>query len=485
MNIFDDLKKMRFYTYFQQISAIPRSSGNEQSISDYIVRFAQEHRLEVRRDNKLNVMIKKQATSGYESALPVIMQCHMDMVCEKETDSDHDFTKDPIVPVEQDGVLMTSGTTLGADNAIGMSYILSILEDKTLPHPPIEAIFTASEEVGMEGMANLDIAWLNGERMINLDSEKEGVVFSSCAGGIRYYLKLPVSMQQRMPGAVPYTLTIDGLEGGHSGLDIDKGHGNSIVLLARLISKLKNKFSIQMSRISGGSKANAIPRDAFATVWFTADIAERVKEECKQFQSDLKREYALKEPQLSILIEPTAQSDLLVLSENSLEDILASILLAPNGVLAYSSHLQGVVEVSSNIGIVELQKDCMLITGLIRSNNNEKIQDIMERFRYLSKLLNAEFNTGNDYPAWEFKEDSKLRRLCCDVYKEMFESDMQVASIHGGLECALMLGKNSNMDMVSIGPDLFDVHTTKEHVDIASLMRTWNYLIKLLRTMVI
>lgn len=482
-DIYDHLKQMPFFTYFSQISAIPRSSGNEEAISCFVAGFARDHGLEWQQDKHFNVIIRKKGSPGHEHGNPVVLQCHMDMVCEKTAESSHDFTKDPIVFRVVDGFLKADETSLGADNGVGMAYILSVLADENLIHPPIEAVFTTSEEVGLEGMAVLDGNWVTGDRMINLDGEEEGILYSSCAGGARYYLEKAVSYQPMEQGVTGWQIAVKNLRGGHSGVDIDKGRGNSIVILARLIAKLKERVMFGVSTIGGGSKTNAIPRDAKAVIWAEHGQEHELKSFIADFGAKLKHEYGGNEPGLVVETEPVSAPEgdaLQILSPDSLNCVLDCLLLLPNGLLGYSPDLPGQVECSSNLGIMNDSDEKVVIAGLVRSNNNFRLDDVMLRVRRLADRLKFGFEERNRYPAWEFRKDSELRDLSNRVYRDLFDREIETQSIHGGLECALMFEKKEDMDMISLGPDLYDVHTVNERADIASIIRVWEYLIKLL-----
>lgn len=474
-----NLQQFRFYQHFVDLSAIPHGSGNEKAVSDFLVAFAGKLGLPVRQDQENNVVICKPGSPGREGEPAIMLQAHIDMVCEKTPDSPHNFLTDPIVPVERGGYLTATNTTLGADNGIGAAYMMAILEDTAMHHPPIEAVFTTSEEVGMEGMVHLDADALQAKRMLNLDSEGEGVLYASCAGGIRYDLTIPVETQQPQQDAGPHRLVVRGLTGGHSGVDIDKERANAPLLLARVISGLRSQFAVQVSEMGGGSKDNAIPRDAEATLWLPSGDLTAIRAELATLTATIRLEYSVTEPGLDIALEPVSASQA-VLEDRSLEAVLAAMLLVPNGAFHYNPQLPGVLDASSNLGILRQENGKIVLSGLVRSNTNSRVSETVERIRYLAAMLGAELTTGSSYPAWEYRAESRLRELCCKTYREMFGAEMEVASVHGGLECALMAGKRPDMDMVSIGPNLEDVHTPQERAEIASLIRVWEYTVRLL-----
>ena len=484
-NIFDELKQTPFYMYFSQIAAIPRSSGNEEAISGYIIEFAERYNLIWKRDRCFNVLIKKDGSPGYEDYNPVILQCHLDMVCEKRPGSGHDFTKDPILFTAEEGFLKAGETSLGADNGVGIAYILSVLADDTLIHPPIEALFTAGEEVGLEGMAELDGEWVTGRQMVNMDGEEEGILYTSCAGGARYYIQQTMSFEPIEAGKTGYRIAVENLCGGHSGIDIDKGKGNSIILLIRLIAELGERYKIQVSDIGGGTKTNAIPRDAAAVIWVKRGQEEEFQNYVSGFAEKIKLEYGSNEPQLNVKLDvisvPGEARE--VLTAESLNWLIDCILLLPNGVLGHSPHLPGVVESSSNLGMVSLEHEVLTLAGLVRANNNSKMDETLLKIHRLAVRLGGSCEERNRYPAWEYRSESELRELSARVYRKLFGQEIVTESIHGGLECALMFEKKKEIDMISIGPDLYDVHTVNERADIASIIRTWNYIVKLLEGM--
>lgn len=473
-----ELRQHRFFQIFEELSAIPRESQNEKQVSDYLVDFAKRRGLPAIQDEANNVLIRKPASPGYENAAPMALQCHMDIVCEKRPDVLHDFAKDPIRMRVEDGMLIANGTTLGADDGFGMCYILAVLEDESLRHPALEGVFTVDEERGMTGMQQFDLSQLTARRMINLDSDEEGVMSASCAGGVSYTLRVPVTMQ---PSAEtkPFRLSLEGLCGGHSGVDIAKERGNSALLLARVLSRLADTVAVGLADIICAGKTNAIPRDAYATIHLReADIAaaQASVEETAQI---IGREYAVTEPGLKIALLPAAHSGP-VLDDASLRRALAAFLLVPNGAFSFNPSLPGVLDSSSNLGVVSMDENMLLLRGLARSNTNSKIDANVEKLQALAMLLGAELETDSPYPAWEFREDSALRELCNEVYHEMYNGKMEIAAIHGGLECALVAGKLPEMDMVSFGPDILDAHTPQERMNVDSFVRLWNYILRVL-----
>ena len=472
---------MQYLDYFKEISKIPRCSGSEEDISAYLMRFAYEKKLDTTQDNEFNVIIKKPASPGYEKADPIMLQAHMDMVCEKISNSKHDFSKDPIAVYQDENFLRAGETSLGADDGIGMAYILAILADKDIPHPPLEAVFTASEEVGLHGMAMLDISPLKSERMINLDGEKEGVLLTGCAGGRRLRMELAIASYPVEEDRYAYSISVRGLRGGHSGTDIDKGRANAIQLLARVLQELNRSFSIQVSEITGGSKENAIPREATAQILIKHEETKIISDKIGRINTTFVQEYASGDPDISVHMERIEETPKRILRSESLENLLAAILLTPSGVLCRNPDLEGMVDTSCNLGIVKTGESHILLSTLIRSNTNSRIREATAKISLLGTMLNARVSIGNDYSAWEFNQDSALLALCSNVYQTAFGSEPQIATIHGGLECALMAKKRPGIDMISFGPNLFGVHTTEEKAEIASIHRTWIFLLNILK----
>jgi dipeptidase D len=483
MNLLEDLNQLRFYQHFKHICDIPHGSGDEKAISDYLVRFADEHGLVCRQDEALNVVIKKEAAEGYENQPAVILQAHMDMVCEKASNSGHDFMKDPIIPREKDGYITADGTTLGADDAAGVAYILAILEDGKMRHPALEAVITASEELGMEGMLKLDASYIEASRMINLDADKEGALFASCAGGTRIQMNLPVDYSPIPESLRPYTLHVRDLAGGHSGVDIHRNRANAILLLARGLELLGKKIDLRVGDFSGGGKMNAIPREASAVLWLEENEASLALSEIERVAGIFSAEYRVSEPGLTLRMESCTRDRRAALSEQSLNNMLAAVFLLPCGVLTFNQHMQGVTDSSCNLGILETSGEKAMFSLLARSNTNSKMDDIVARIKSLGKILRAEVKISGGYPAWEFRGDSALREICAGEFARIYGRAPEIESIHGGLECALMTLKKRDMDMVSFGPTILDAHTVNERVEIASMIRTWKLLTGILENM--
>lgn len=463
--------------YFNKLTNIPRCSGEEQNISNYLLAFAKEHNLEASRDMALNVIIKKEASKGYESFPPVVLQGHMDMVCEVEHGCTMDFSKDAIPAMIEGDYVIAPHTTLGADNGIAVAMILAILANDELKHPKIEALFTSDEEEGMTGAMALNPAMIESERLINLDSEEEGVFCVGCAGGKRNTARFKKEFKSSIKDEV-FELQIKGLSGGHSGQAIDEGRGNAIRLLARLLFELNRELSFDLIDFLGGSKSNAIPRDAQAFIAIDAKDKKTFESIVHEYEAIFKDEYKITDPQLSIEIKPNKGEK--ALSDELSQALINYILGAPNGVSTMSTELDGQVESSTNLGIVRSNKDNIEVISQVRGSKASKVDEISSRNEAVAILANAEYSDGDGYPAWEYRENSPLRDLAIKTYKNIYGEAPLIQTIHGGLECGLFTDIFDNMDMISLGPSIYGVHAPGEKFSISSVERVFNYVVQLL-----
>ncbi|GAB6190055.1 aminoacyl-histidine dipeptidase [Marinitoga arctica] len=479
MGVLEGLEPKKVFYFFEKISKIPRCSGNEKAISDYLVNFAKERNLEYIQDKALNVIIKKPATKGYEDVPGVIIQGHIDMVCEKTSDSNHDFSKDPLkLQIEGDYIKATN-TTLGADNGIAVAYALAILDSKDIEHPAIEALFTTEEETGMTGANKLDPKHLNGKVLLNIDSEEEGIFYVSCAGGLRDIITLPVKFKESK-NKYGLKLKISGLQGGHSGMEIIRQRGNANKLLGRVLYDLYKKMKVECVSINGGDKSNAIPREATAEL--VVDNLEKAKEIAEYWDKTFKNELNVSDPDVTVSIEETNKFEK-VLDNETFEKTIYILMLVHDGVQTMSKSIEGLVESSSNLGVVKTYDNRIEFTSATRSSV-ETLRDLIHnKTEIIAKLVGAEINTNAPYPAWEYKPDSKIRELMKKVYKDMYGKEPEIAAIHAGLECGILSGKMKDVDMISFGPNLYDVHTPQEKMSISSVKRTWEFLIEVLKQM--
>jgi len=464
------------FKYFSEISKIPRGSGNEEEISKYLEGFAKSRNLEYNRDSANNIIIIKEATPGYEDEPAIMLQGHMDMVCEKTKDSTHDFSKDGIKLLVDGDFLHADGTTLGADNGIAVAYILALLSDDNLKHPRLEAVITTDEEVGMNGANALDLSGLKAKYMINLDSEEEGYILASCAGGLTATCFLPLKREAKKGRKV--SINIGGLKGGHSGMDIVKNRTNANKLLARLLFDLKKKNSYSVFHIEGGYKDNVIPREAFAEIIIepNEDKYRQIKDDIDEIMDIYKKELSSSEPELNHSVKDLGEGEFEVLETESFEKLLFLLVQIPYGVQVMSSDIEGLVESSLNLGILRLEKEQAVVCSSVRSSKSSYKKYIRDRLEYLVSFLGGSFTVRSEYPAWEFSKESKLRDHLQKHYKQMFGKEMKVEAIHAGLECGLIAEKMPGLDIVSIGPDMYRVHTVDERLSISSAIRVYKFL---------
>ncbi|SHE52395.1 aminoacyl-histidine dipeptidase [Clostridium fallax] len=478
MGVLNNLEPKTVFHFFEELTNIPHGSGNEKAISDYLVNFAKERGLEVIQDKALNVIIRKPATAGYENAPTVIIQGHMDMVCEKTKSSNHDFMKDPLeLRIDGDYVYATD-TTLGSDDGIAVAYGLAILDSKEISHPAIELLATTEEETGMDGAAALDVSPLKGKILLNIDSEEEGIFLVSCAGGVNTFAKFKTNWEEAK--GVSLKLEVTGLNGGHSGMEIDKQRGNANKLMGRLLYSLKKEVCFNLVSVNGGSKHNAIARDCQAIITLEEKDIDKVKEVCKLVQEDFRVEYRVEDPKVEILVEKAEKAEKQLTKEVT-NNIVSFLLLVPYGVQTMSKDIKGLVQSSLNLGVVETSEEEIKCTLAVRSSLKSLKYEIVDRIEALSKALGGCIANENEYPEWQYETDSKIRDLCVETYESLFGKKPEISAIHAGLECGLLKEKMQDTDMISFGPDLIDVHTPNEHLRISSVERVWKFLVELLK----
>ena len=469
----EELRPKSVFGFFEELTKIPRCSGDEKRASDYLVSFAEERKLEVFQDAAHNVIIKKPGTAGYESSPAVIIQGHMDMVCEKSKGSDHDFSKDPI-PLKVEGdFVRTEGTTLGADNGIAVAYGLALLDATDIPHPPLELLVTTAEETGMNGAFALETEHLSGKTLLNIDAEEEGVLFVSCAGGVDLLSEFDTAWEKAEGGALH--IEVSGLKGGHSGLEIIKQRANAIKLLARVLDAARKVGEFHLAAITGGTKSNAIAREAQATITADAAVLTQIAAVVESMSADLQAEYATSDPGIKVVATPADKVEER-LDSASTAKLIDFLVVAPNGVQSMSQDLENLVESSVNLGVLEQsgQRFKMIISA--RSSVNSIREDLACRIEALARLVNSKSARSAEYPAWQYEADSAIRDLCETVYKEVSGKDAQIQAIHAGLECGLLKQKLPQTDMISFGPNLYAVHTPDEHLSISSVDNTWEFL---------
>ncbi|BCZ45847.1 aminoacyl-histidine dipeptidase [Clostridium gelidum] len=481
IEILKDIQPVEVFKYFEELSQIPRGSGNEKEVSDYLVSFAKEHNLECVQDSALNVVIKKKATTGYENSPAVVLQGHMDMVCEKNIDIEHDFSKDPLKLRIIDDMVYATGTTLGADNGIAVAMGLAILSSNEYEHPAMELLVTTSEETGMYGAMALDPKNIEGRTLINIDSEEEGVLLVSCAGGITAKTTIPAAWEAIDGNLVPYIIKIRGLKGGHSGMEIDKERGNSNKLMGRILMCILSEIDFRLSSLNGGSKHNAIPRETDAVILVRPEdkaLAEKKISECGElFKTELRASDSDVRVEFEVL--PTMIEEML--SKESTNNVVNYLYLVINGVTSMSMDIKGLVESSLNLGVISTHNDSMEFISSIRSSVRSLKNELYNRLVVTAKLNGGSVASEGGYPEWSYNPDSKIRVIFEEVYEKMYGKKPHITAIHAGLECGLFAEKFGELDAISFGPNLYDVHTPNEHMSIASVQRMWEYLLKVLK----
>ncbi|WP_419725283.1 aminoacyl-histidine dipeptidase [Terrisporobacter petrolearius] len=479
----ENLQSELVFNYFEEISKVPRGSGNEQGISDYLAREGKRLGLEVVQDENLNVLIKKPATKSYENAPTVIIQGHMDMVCEKNKGKEHDFTKDPIELRVDGDYLYATDTTLGADNGISVAMGLALLASDDIEHPALEVIFTADEEETMNGAMNIKGELFKGEYIINLDSEEEGTITVSCAGGVTAVVTIDKEYKTVENKKSAYKIDIKGLLGGHSGMEIDKQRANSNVLMGRLLNHISNVCNIEFDLVTveGGLKNNAIPREAECIILVNSNDESKLEKEINNVLQIFKNEYKTSDPDVTIEFEKCEKAYDKALNDKCRENIIELINLMPRGIQTMSMDIKGLVESSTNLGVIANNEENFVFEFATRSSVKSLKDDLNNRMTLLCNKLGVKLDLMDDYPEWEYAKDSKLEKICVDTYEEVMGKKPEIVAIHAGLECGLLLDAIKGAQAISIGPNLFDVHTPNEHLDIPSTDRTWKYLVAILK----
>ncbi len=476
------IDKDRVIYYFSEISKIPRKSGNEMQISNYLKDFAIRFKLEVIQDEFYNILIKKNASVGCESFPGLILQGHMDMVCEKNNGINHDFSKDPLSLYIEDDFLKAEGTTLGADNGIAIAYILAILEDNKIQHPSIEALITTDEEVGLTGAMSFDTSVLKGKYFINLDSEEEGEIVISCAGGLRANLELPLNMDKiDNSNYSKVNISISGLKGGHSGMEIDKNRVNSIVVLGELLDSLAIEFeNMYLQKISGGKKDNVIPRESSADILISYDSLDAFKIKAQSIAKQIKEENIAADFDMRIDFDYSDIKSNIVFSKITFNHVLFLLMNLPNGIQSMSSDIEGLVESSLNLGKLKQEDKSINFEFAIRSSVKTKKYKIVRRLELFASYTDGKLTTTKDYPEWPVKKESSLLELVKDIYRKSYLKEPIIKGIHAGLEAGVFLEKISDLDAISIGPNIFDVHSPDEKMSISSVQRTYKLLLDII-----
>ena len=464
---------------FEQISQVPRPSKKEEKIVAWLLDWAAENGLEARSDEALNIVIEVPASPGFENSQTLVLQGHMDMVCEKSKGFAHDFDKDPIELVyTDDGWLTANQTTLGADNGIAIAMAMVAATDKSVPHPPLELLFTTDEETGLTGAMSLQPGFIKGKQLLNIDSEDEGVFTVGCAGGEDARLALPFVADQKMSGYKAFRLVGGGMSGGHSGIEIVEQRANAIKLLFRAIHVMSKLTDVRISSVSGGTARNAIPRDAEAVLLIPENDTEKAKACIEQLQQKLKSEYRKTDPNLGFTLTPE-NGEFKATSAASTRSAIDTIFAYPDGVAAMSKDIAGLVETSNNLATVKVENGQLVILSNQRSSNMDSLALLCDRILSVARLAGAEGETNGGYPSWQPNMDSQLLARCLQVYEKRFGKKPVVEAIHAGLECGIIGSKYDGMDMISFGPTIKSPHCPDEKIDIESIGKTWDFMVAL------
>ena len=478
MSILEHLEPRGVFRFFEDLCAIPHGSGNTKGVSDWLIAFARERGLESYQDGLNNVIIIKEATPGYGNAEPVILQGHMDMVCEKAPDCAKDMDREGLDLVVEGDTVYAKGTTLGGDDGIAVAMALAILDADDIPHPRLEAVFTVDEEIGMLGAVGMeDVSMLRGRRMLNLDSEVEGVFTVSCAGGNLTKCTLPVR-REAFDGTV-LTVTVGGLRGGHSGVEIDKGLGNACMLLGRVLNACVRETELRIVSADGGMKDNAIPREAAAVV--SAADEQAVRTVCARLDAELKNEYRTTDP--AVFVSAIDSGAGVPMDEDTSRRILTFLTCAPNGIQSMSADIPGLVQTSLNLGILTTEDSVVNASFCVRSSVDSQKQMLVERLTCLTETLGGSTAVFGYYSGWEYRPDSPLRELLVEVFTQQYGHEPKIEAIHAGVECGIFAGKLPGLDCVSMGPDLTEIHTCRERLHVASVQRLWTMVLETLKRM--
>ncbi len=468
----EGLKPEKVFEFFEMLCSVPHGSGNTKQISDLCVKFASDRGLRYRQDEFNNVMIWKDATPGYEDAEPLIIQGHIDMVCASEPDCGIDMKKDGLNLVVDGDWVKAYKTSLGADNGIGVAIAMALLDDGTLKHPRLEALFTTDEETGMNGAVGADLSVLEGKNLINLDSEEEGFLTVSCAGGVRADCEFPACWEEPVEGMCAYEVVIDGLKGGHSGAEIDKGRASATQLMGRFLYRCEQETGLRVASMDGGTFTNVIPLYCRSVVVLPADMSWRIRQLCAADEAMFQAEYATADPGLRMTCAPVEMPGR-VFSADRTAALLNMMLLAPYGIQAMSMDIPGLVQTSLNLGVVHTGEEGIGLYFSLRSSLQSQKDMLEERLRALCALFGAEFSTHDPYPAWAFRKESRLRDAMSEACEKVWGEKPGITATHGGLECGLFMEKRPDFDCVSLGPELHEVHSVRERLSIRSTERLY------------
>ncbi len=480
MGVLSELKPEIVWNHFETLTKIPRTSKHEEKVVEFVKNFAGKFGLETKQDEVGNVLVRKPATSGHENVPGVVLQSHLDMVGVKAPDSDHDFMKDPIPLKIEGNYLRTKGTTLGADNGIGVAMMLAVMESKDLTHGPMEFLFTIDEEAGMTGAHGLKEDFLKGSRLINLDTEEWGAFYISCAGGGDSVIVLPAQKENVPADYVSFTVAVDGLKGGHSGADINLGRGSANKILARVMNSVLDAAEPVISEITGGEKRNSIAANSKCLFSVPADAQEKVRSAVQQRAGIIKNEFEKTDPKLNIKIDKSDKQASAFNKQKS-ADLIRMLVALPHGVQAMSPEVDGLVETSTNIGVIEMVDEGVKVVLLTRSAVNSAIDKLKEQIRTIAGFVGAKVEEPRGYPGWKPNMDSELLKVSKESYKKLYGEYPEVLAIHAGLECGIMSNTFPGIDMLSIGPEIHNAHSVDEEADIESVKKSWDLLVEILK----
>ncbi len=479
MSVLGNLEPKSVFGYFEELCKIPHGSGNMEKISQFCVDFAKEQGLEYIQDDMKNVILIKEATPGYEMCEPLIIQGHLDMVCEKRPDKEKDFLTEGLDLCTDGELIWADGTTLGGDDGIAVAFGLALLADKELSHPRLEVVLTVDEETGLYGAEAIDLSMLKGKKLINIDSEDEGVFTVGCAGGLMLVCKIPMFTEE-VEGTV-YELKVTGLLGGHSGAEIHKGRANANVVLGRVLQTLDKKVGVDIIKMEGGSKDNAIPRLASAEILISAENAEKLAEAVKAEEAVLKNELHASDAGVTLELTAKGNKAAEVLDATSKITVLHALNNIPNGIQAYSMDIEGLVETSLNMGIMSQDCEELKMSFAVRSSVESAKYYLTERTALFVEMLGGTVETQGDYPGWAYRPESALRDRFVAVYERMYGKKPVVEAIHAGLECGMFSNKIEDLDCISVGPNMHNVHTSEETLEVASVQRVWEFLCEVIK----
>lgn len=482
MAVLAQLEPKAVFRYFEEICGIPHGSSDTQAISDYLVAFAKKRNLYVRQDTLGNVIMKKPATRGYEDVPVVMIQGHMDMVCEKTDDKEIDFHTQGLDLVLDENVIHADRTTLGGDDGIAVAFALAILDADDIPHPALEVVITVDEEIGMLGAAGITTEDLHASYMLNLDSEDEGQLLVGCAGGMTAVCHMPVQWEN-CDLAHPFCMQIDvdGLLGGHSGMEIIKQRANANKVLGRTLKAIQAVADIRLVSIDGGKKDNAIPRAAQAVFVAETEKQPAIQRAVQTLQAAISHEYEVSDPDVTLKMKECTEAVVETMNRASGDAIIDALFLLPNGVQKMSDAMPGLVQTSLNLGILTMKQDEVQMGFSVRSSVGSEKNLLALQIRALCERLGGMYTESGTYPAWEYKQDSKLRDVMVAVYEELYGEKPKLDVIHAGVECGLFMDKMKNLDCVSYGPQMYDIHTPNERLHVDSVQRTWEYTLEILK----